>query len=148
MAEIQQSAGKRWGPLLGYSQTVSYGNLVRVAATAGARDEVVGSGDPYAQTGQVISNLKAALGALGAGIEHVVRTRVYVADAAHWPSIARAYGEVFTEVNPERRIVGMRRLSNRDSLVEIEADALVPHRRLRGDYADPRGRPTPDPDAD
>ena len=76
MDEVHQSTGTKWGPLLGYSQTVSCGNLVRVAATAVARDEIVGSGDPYAQTGQVISNLRVALGALGAGIEHVVRTRV------------------------------------------------------------------------
>ena len=141
MSRAHRPTGTRWWPLLGFSQAVAHGCLVRVSATAAGetRGGGVAPGDPFAQTEQAIRNLKVALAALGAGLEHVVRTRVYVVDIVHWPSIARAYGEAFTELNPENRVVGARRFRCPESLVEIEADALVLHDRHRGRGAGPRG---------
>lgn len=149
MKESRRPMGTKWWPLLGYSQAVTCGNLVRVAATAaaGVRGEMIGKNDPYTQTGQAIANLKSALGAFGAGLEHVVRTRVYVRDIGHWPSIARAYGEAFAEFNPETRVVGTRRFRSLEALVEIEADALVPLAPLRDRRAGPRAVAKPAPGA-
>ena len=139
MMEPGRSTGTKWWPLLGYSRAVWRGSIVRVAATAAAEvdDGVIGVSDAYAQTEQALRNLKVALAALGANVEHVVRTRVYVADLVHWPSIAQAYGEIFPESGPAKNAVGTRQFMSQDSLVEIEADALV----LRDQPWDPGAEP-------
>jgi enamine deaminase RidA (YjgF/YER057c/UK114 family) len=88
------------------------------------------------------------LEALGAGREHAFRTRVHVTDLEHRPSIARAYADAFTELNPDNSVVGTRRFKCPESLVEIEADALVPHGWLRNRGADPQIQSPPVRDAE
>jgi enamine deaminase RidA (YjgF/YER057c/UK114 family) len=141
LKSIHRPTGTKWWPLLGFSQSTARSCLVRVsaAATAEGRDGLAGT-DPYAQTVQAIANLGVALAALGAGPQHVIRTRIYVIDTVHWPAIARAYGEAFPELGPENRVIGTRQFACPDSLMEIEADAVVPHDRLRDRGRDPRRR--------
>ncbi len=87
------------------------------------RGEIVGSGDAYAQTLQTIRNIERALRQFGAGLETVVRTRMFVTDISRWEEYGRAHGELFGEVRPATSMVEVKSLIDRAMLVEIEADA-------------------------
>ncbi|MEP7182448.1 MAG: Rid family hydrolase, partial [Betaproteobacteria bacterium] len=107
---------------------VRVGRQVWVAGTTAtdAGGHVVGAGDAYAQTRQALANIAAALAKAGAGLEHVVRTRIYVTDIAQWEAVGRAHGEVFGSIRPATAMVEVARLIDPAMLVEIEADAVIP----------------------
>jgi enamine deaminase RidA (YjgF/YER057c/UK114 family) len=116
-----------WEPIVGYSRAVKIGRQIWVSGTTAtdARGEIVGRGDPVAQTRQVIANIALALAAAGAGLDAVVRTRIFVTDINHWEAIGRAHGEAFGAIRPAATMVEVRRLIHPDLLVEIEVDAVL-----------------------
>jgi enamine deaminase RidA (YjgF/YER057c/UK114 family) len=121
------STGTKWEPIVGYSRALRAGNLIYVTGTTATdeRGEIVGVGDAYAQTVQVIHNIERALAALGASLKDVVRTRIFVTDISRWEEYGRAHGEFFDEIKPCTTMVEVRRLIDDRMLVEIEADAVI-----------------------
>ena len=126
MQERQKySSGAKWERVVGYSRAVRVGNRIYVTGTT-ATDEngdIVGVGDAYAQTVQTIKNIERALKALGAGLENVVRTRMFVTDISRWEEYGRAHGEFFREIRPATTMVEVSKLIDANMLIEIEADA-------------------------
>ena len=122
------SSGAPWEKTVGYCRAVRTGSHVSVSGTApvGEDGQVVGVGDPYAQARRCIEIIERALRDAGAGLENVVRTRMYVTDISQWEAIGRAHGETLDEIQPETTMVEVSALIDPDMLVEIEADAFVP----------------------
>ena len=121
------SSGTTWESHVGYSRAVRVGPHVHVSGTTATNEkgEIVGRGDPYRQTKQILANIETALHAAGATLTDVVRTRIYVTDVVHWKAVGRAHREAFSSIRPATSLVEVSRLIGPELLVEIEAVAIV-----------------------
>jgi len=108
---------------VGYSRAVRAGRHIYVSGTAPIGCD---SPDPYEQAKRCLEIIVAALRELGAGPEHVVRTRMFVTDPEDWEAIGRAHGDVFGDVRPASAMLVISGLLDPAWKVEIEADALLP----------------------
>jgi enamine deaminase RidA (YjgF/YER057c/UK114 family) len=119
------SSGSPYEPIIGFSRAVHVGHRVLVAGTAPVWPDGSCDPDPGVQTRRCLEIILAALHQAGAGPEHVVRTRMYMANGADWEAIGRAHGEVFAEVRPAATMVVVAGLLDPRWKVEIEAEAMV-----------------------
>lgn len=128
MERSQVGSGAPWEAAFGYSRAVRVGNIIAVAGTTAADSDgrAIAPGDAYAQTRHILATIERSLRSLGAGLEDVVRTRMFVADMAQAEAIGRAHGEVFGAIRPAATMVQVAQLINPELLVEIEADAVLP----------------------
>ena len=114
--------------LVGFSRAVRRGSRIVVSGTAplGPDGETV-VGDAYDQAKRCYGIILEAVEALGGSVEDVVRTRMYVIDAADWEDVGRAHGEVFRDTYPASTLVVVKGLLDPRWKVEIEAEAeLMP----------------------
>ena len=116
-------------PVFGFSRAVVAGDRVLVAGTAPIPADG-GSAPPgaYDQALLCLDLITEVLTRAGTGLEHVVRTRMFITDSAHWPEVARAHGEVFSDIRPAATAVIVAGLLDPAWLVEIEAEAVLPSR--------------------
>ena len=122
------SSGAEWEPVVGYSRAVRVGPWVSVAGTTAALPGggAVGGDDPAEQAREAVRRIAAALERVGGGLEHVVRTRMYVTDIDRWEEAADAHAEAFGAHPPAAAMVEVTRLIAAEMLVEIEVDAWAP----------------------
>jgi enamine deaminase RidA (YjgF/YER057c/UK114 family) len=124
---ITVSTDTPWEAIVGYARAVRVGSIVHVSGTTAVDSEgnIVGIGDPYLQTLQILKNTEAALQAVGAKRQDVVRTRIYVTDIENWKMVGKAHGEFFRDIRPATSMVQVSRLISPDLLVEIETEAII-----------------------
>ena len=110
-------------PIIGFSRAVRIGNAIHVSGTGpvGA-DEA----DVATQTRRIFEIAAEVLRRAGASFNDVVRTRMYLTDAADWEAVGRVHGEFFAQVRPAATMVVVAALLNPNWRVEIEFDAVVP----------------------
>jgi enamine deaminase RidA (YjgF/YER057c/UK114 family) len=116
-----------WESIFGYSRAVRIGPYVYVSGTT-ATDKsgnLVGIGNPYMQSIQIIKNIQAALQKVDASLTDVVRTRIYTTNINNWEKIGQAHLEFFKEIRPACTLVEVSHLISPEILAEMEADAIV-----------------------
>lgn len=122
----QTGSGSPWEDVVGYSRAVRVGNIIEVAGTTAMdADVLVGEGDVYLQTKFIFTKIERALAQLGASLNDVVRTRMYVTNIADWEQVGKAHGEFFATIKPVATMVEVSRLINEALLVEIEVTAII-----------------------
>jgi len=127
MAFQRAFSGAPWEAQVGYCRALRAGDRIFVTGTAPVAEGggVHARGDAYAQARRCFEIVGRALAELGAGLEHVTRTRMFVTDISRWAEYGRAHAEAFGDHPPTTTMVEVRRLIDPEMLIEIEADAVV-----------------------
>jgi 2-iminobutanoate/2-iminopropanoate deaminase len=86
--------------------------------------QLVGPGDPTAQTRQVLSNVESVLREGGATLEDVLKCNVYLADIRYFQAMNDVFASFFPAQPPARTTV-QAPLADPEMLVEIEAIAWI-----------------------
>ena len=126
MADVQRiSSGSPFEPVMGYCRAVRVDDRIFVAGTAPSWPD--GHVDPDAETQarRVFEIIGNALAEAGASFADVVRTRVYLVDAADFDAVARAHGEIFADIRPANTTLVVAALLNPAWKLEIEVDAVL-----------------------
>jgi enamine deaminase RidA (YjgF/YER057c/UK114 family) len=118
------SSGGPWESVIGYSRATVAGEYVHVSgSTATINGVLQHEGDAYGQTKVAFEVIAAALAQVGYGLEDVVRSRVYLANADDMDAVGKAHGELFSEIRPAATMLAGIQFINSKMLVEIEVDA-------------------------
>jgi enamine deaminase RidA (YjgF/YER057c/UK114 family) len=122
MERQRASSGSPFEPQIGFSRAIRAGDRILVSGTGpvGADD-----GDPATQMRRCIAIVEQALDELGATLDDVVRTRMYLTDASAWEAVGRVHGEAFENARPAATMVVVKALLDPRWTVEIEAEALL-----------------------
>lgn len=110
-----------------YSQGIVAGGFVFVSgqlALEPGHAELKG-GTVAEQTEQVFANLRAILEAAGSGLDHLVKTTVYLQHLSDFAEMNEVYARHAGDQPPARATIEVAALPS-GALVEIEAIALVP----------------------
>ena len=117
------------GPLekkVGYCRATRVGDLVFVSGSVAMKDgQVVGVGDPAAQTRQTVATIEEALREAGSSMDEVVRYRLFVTNAEDFPAVLKVLGETFGGIHPCATGVVVTALIRPELVVEIEVDAVI-----------------------
>jgi len=108
-----------------YSLAIRAGNQVFTAGQIGLDPQTgqLTPGGIEAETRQALTNLKHILEAAGCGLEHVVKTTVFLQDMADFARMNAVYAEFFPQRPPARTTVAVAALP-KGARVEIEAIAV------------------------
>jgi len=122
---IKVLSGTEWEDLAGFSRAIRKGNRVLVSGTTATHgSRAIGGQDPAAQAAFVLDKIEGALQSLGASMEEVVRTRIFVRNINDWEAVARVHGKRFKNIQPANTLV-QANLVGDEYLVEIEAEAIL-----------------------
>jgi len=118
-------SGTIWEELAGFSRAVRRGDRILISGTTATHgDRIIGGDDPASQTNFVIDKIEGALQSLGARLEDVVRTRIYIKNMSYWEPVARVHGRRFRDILPANTLVSADIIGS-EYLVEMEAEALL-----------------------
>ena len=119
------SSGSPWELTVGYSRAVRVGKRLFVAGTAPQFDDGSCTPDPALQARRCLEIIGKALAEAGADFADVVRTRIYLVDAADFGPISAVHGEFFHDVRPANTTVVVAALLDTRWKVEIEVEAVI-----------------------
>lgn len=118
------SSGSPFESRYGFSRAVVVGDRILVAGTAPIWPDDFVDPDPASQTRRCLEIMLSALTEAGGAPSDVVRTRMYITDAANADAIGAAHGEVFGEIRPAATMVVVGGLLDERWHVEMELEAM------------------------
>ncbi|MEM2934464.1 MAG: RidA family protein, partial [Methanocellales archaeon] len=124
MKEVVKSdkLAKAIGP---YSPAIKTGRFIFISGQIPiSMNSALVKGDIKRQTKQVLENIKTILQAVGASLDDVVKTTVFLKNLGDFAAVNEVYAEYFKEAPPARSTVEVARLP-RDADIEIEAIAVI-----------------------
>lgn len=110
---------------MGYCRAVVVGDRVIVAGTAPQSPDGVVDPDPGAQARRCFAIIADALAGAGSSLAEVVRTRIYLVDAADFDAVAAVHGELFRDVRPVNTTVVIAGLLDPAWKLEVEVEAIL-----------------------
>ena len=119
------SSGSPFEPTVGFSRAVRVGDRVIVAGTAPIWPDGAVDPDPGAQARRCLEIMLNALEEAGGRASDVVRTRMFITDAADGDRIGQAHGEIFSGIRPASTVVVVSGLLDPRWKVEMELEAVV-----------------------
>ncbi|MEI2699775.1 MAG: RidA family protein [Microthrixaceae bacterium] len=120
------SSGSPWELTVGYSRAVRVRERVFVAGTAPKWSDGSVDPDPGAQARRCFEIIDEALLAVGSSLRDVVRTRMYLIDAADFEAIGAVHGDVMAEALPVNTTVVVAGLLDPRWKIELEVEAVIP----------------------
>lgn len=111
-------------PIGPYSQAVAYGNLIFVSGQIAIHPEngQLVTGSVKEETHQVMKNIQNILKAAGLGMEHILKTSIFLKNMDDFTAVNEVYGSYFSGDFPARETVQVSRLP-KDVNVEISVTA-------------------------
>lgn len=123
---IHASSGSPFETSIGFSRAARVGERILVSGTAPVEaDGSSTAGDAEAQARRCFEIILAAVEELGGTAADVVRTRMFLVDAADAEAVGRAHGAVLGDVRPAATMVVVAGLLRPEWRVEIEAEAVL-----------------------
>lgn len=116
-------SGGHWESAVGYSRTVRAGDFVVVAGCTSPDP-----GDAEQQTRGALAAAARGLALAGAGMDEVIRTRLFLTDISQWELVGRVHAEVFGDARPVTTMVQVAALIDPAMVVEVEVEAFSPKR--------------------
>jgi enamine deaminase RidA (YjgF/YER057c/UK114 family) len=120
-------SGSQWEPIAGYSRAVRVGDRILVSGTTATHGggQLIGRGDAAVQASYILDKISASIKALGGTLKDVVRTRIYLKNAADCEAVSRVHGSYFVDIRPANTLVEVTALIGDGYLVEMEAEAVL-----------------------
>lgn len=119
------TSGSPWEERIGFSRALRVADRVLVSGTGPVWPDGSCEPDPGAQARRCLEIIAEALAGLGAGIDDVVRTRMFVVDAADAEAVGEVHSSFFSRACPAATMVVVQGLLDPRWRVEIEAEAAV-----------------------
>lgn len=124
-------SGSPYEETVGFSRAVRLGDVIHVAGTAPIWPDGNCDPDPEKQADRCFEIIGTALAELGATLDDVVRTRMFLTDPAAAEAVGRAHARAVGRAQPAATMVIVAGLLDPSWLVEIEVDAVAPTRSSR-----------------
>ncbi len=122
---MRVSSGSPFEPTIGFSRAVRGGDRVLVSGTAPVWPDGSCPADAAIQARRCFEIIETALAQAGAQRHDVVRTRMFLVDAADADAVGAVHGELFGEIRPAATMVVVAALLDPRWKVEIEAEAWI-----------------------
>ncbi len=119
------ASGSPFEATVGFSRAMRVGDRVVVSGTAPIWPDGSCEADLEVQAARCLEIIGEALREADAGFEHVIRTRMFITEAADSQAVGRAHSAILGEVRPAASMVVVAGLLDPRWKVEIEAEAIV-----------------------
>jgi enamine deaminase RidA (YjgF/YER057c/UK114 family) len=126
MSERQRiSSGSPFEPTIGFSRALRVDDRVWVSGTGPVWPDGSCPDDVGIQARRCFDIILAALAEAGAGIDDIVRTRMFLTSVDDAEAVSAVHGELFASVRPAATMVVIAGLLDPRWKLEIEAEALI-----------------------
>ncbi len=110
---------------IGFSRALRVGDRVLVSGTGPTWPDGSCDPDPEVQAARCFELIANALAAAGAGVADIIRTRMFIVNAADAGAVGSAHSAAMASVRPAATMVVVAALLDPRWRVEIEAEAIV-----------------------